>query len=238
MHFIIFLILPPPYRLFDHSFHENTVLPQLRAEVEPDFREIDGATGITVKCGDTNCVFEFITYKYIGEVEKEPKTTTQGTNNEPLSNASDVPLQAAVHHPQSMPQYSNSDFTQESFNRSNSLPLRPLYTMEGPMKPGSTHNSKGPPTLERHATFDFSPHARSLKRQRTLEAAATTSSSSTTPNNDLQIHSSDSNRQEYTANGGGLTKTLLSSIDEDGNNDSTESSLLSPELVFGPPIDQ
>ena len=54
-------------RLFDHTFHESTVIPALKEEVGTDFQTVDGCHGITVQCGDTSCVFEFITYKYVGK---------------------------------------------------------------------------------------------------------------------------------------------------------------------------
>lgn len=197
----------PPYtrRLFDHSFHEETVLPQLRAEVEPDFREVDGATGITVKCGDTNCVFEFVTYKYIGEVERKPMVEhTQGLNAEPLT--TDHRLQDGNHSQPTPVNPQHSDFKQESLPHNDSdqdysslsPPLQPLYPMEEPIQP--YHSKAHLPQPERRAVFDLSPHGR-LKRQRTLEET-TVCSSSMIPNNDLQVHSSDSNRREYTAEQG------------------------------------
>ena len=47
------------------------MFPKLKAEVGPDFREINGVSGITVNCGDIECVFEFIAYQYTGETTKE-----------------------------------------------------------------------------------------------------------------------------------------------------------------------
>ena len=67
-----------PIRLFDHDYHQKNVLPKLEAEVGPDFRLVDGQSGITVNCGDIECIFEFIAYQYTGETTKEekPGTTT------------------------------------------------------------------------------------------------------------------------------------------------------------------
>lgn len=284
------------HRLFDHSFHEDTVLPRLRAEVEPDFREVDGAVGITVKCGDTNCIFEFITYKYIGEVERKPNATlvehTPGSNDEPLTRMEPHTTTQDGNRLQPMPvnsraRHLNSDFQQESLSHNDSdhdysSLSPPLHPQQEPLQRMSSEAHL--PKLEQR-TFDLSPHAR-LKRQRTLEEA-TLCSSSNVPNNDLQVHSSDSNRREYTAEQGKRSNQLevdvhigasascavsqgpnnttrhgtggsnlhyqsqrsqtisstaatmpLSSIDEDGSYESTESSVLSPESVFTTPTDQ
>lgn len=203
------------HRLFDHSFHEDTVLPRLRAEVEPDFREVDGAIGITVKCGDTNCIFEFITYKYIGEVERKPNATLvehmPGSNAEPVT--TDHHLQDG-NRLQPMPvnsRHSNSDFQRESLSQNDSdrdysslsPPLQALHSIEEPLQRMSSKAHL--PKLQQR-TFDLSPHAR-LKRQRTLEEA-TKCSSSNVPNNDLQAHSSDSNRRDYTAEQGKRSNQL------------------------------
>ena len=272
------------------------MLPQLRAEVEPDFREVDGAIGITVKCGDTNCIFEFITYKYIGEVERKPNATSvehmPGSNAEPLTTdhhlQDENPLQPIPVNSQHL------DFQQQSLSHNDSdhdysslsASLHPLHSMEEPLQ--QRRSKAHLPKLEQR-TFDLSPRTRLLKRQKTLEEA-TLRSNSNIPNNDLQAHSSDSNRRQYTAEQGKrsnqpavdvhisassscalsqgpnnttvstrpgtggsnshyqsqrsqtISSTVatmpLSSIDEDGSYESTESSVVSPEPVFTTPTDQ
>lgn len=125
---------------------------------------------------------------------------TQGLNAEPLT--TDHRLQDG-NHSQPMPvNPQHSDFKQESLPHNDSdhgysilyPPLHPLHSVEEPIQP--YHSKAHLPQPERRAIFDLSPHGR-LKRQRTLEET-TVCSSSIIPNNDLQVHSSDSNRREYT----------------------------------------
>ena len=95
-----------PIRLFDHEYHDKTVLPELEAEIAPDFRVVDGQKGITVSCGDIECVFEFIAYQYTGETTKEERQGTtiladeneatydnDGTSNQ-VSRSPSVPVNA------------------------------------------------------------------------------------------------------------------------------------------------
>ena len=271
----------PIFRLFDHSFHENTVLPLLRAEVGPDFREVDGSTGITVKCGDTNCIFEFVTYKYIGEAQEEesdqPQTVTlaellQNSNDEPHTDNDQHPMH--VNRSQSMPvhsQYqdreSNSDSDRDPSSSLSPLSASfspPLHPAVDPLEPGGVYNFGGgqnPPQLQQqNKTFDFSPQARSLKRQQTLKADARalkrqetlepasqfSSSSTSVPNNDQQAHSSefsDSNRCQYTTTeaktiGSGQNRMREASVDtntinKNGSRSSVMGRLQSHQVDWG-----
>ena len=71
------------YRLFNHNFHAETVAKDLTKELGEEAQiQVGGIPGIQVKCGDTSCVFEFITYKYEGKVkEDEQKEQLQPNNN-------------------------------------------------------------------------------------------------------------------------------------------------------------
>ena len=67
------------YRLFDHDYHEETVVPKLEDGIEKgDFKTVDGIKGITVNCGDIECVFQFVAYQFKGDRTKEeaPRTIT------------------------------------------------------------------------------------------------------------------------------------------------------------------
>ena len=59
------------YRLFDHNYHELKVKGCLSKEV--GFSYVDEETeGIAVECDDVNCIFEFITYQFIGTYPSPP----------------------------------------------------------------------------------------------------------------------------------------------------------------------
>ena len=208
------------HRLFDHTYHEKTVLPCLRAEVGPDFREVDGCTGITVKCGDTICIFEFIAYKYIGETEKveEPETFTladlmeQQSNDDPPNNeAGDQHPPVFIGRSQSMPINAQPSETDQDTPPVISPPLtRPLepgrvYDFGGTQHPQLQRQNTLPPQLQQQGTFDFSPQARELKQRQMLKSARAfnRSASVQSPNNNQPVESSssglrDSNRQRYT----------------------------------------
>ena len=161
-------------RLFDHTFHNTTVVPLLEDEIGTDIREVDGCSGITVKCGDTECVFEFIAYKYIGETtqEEEPKIETLG----------DLIRQ--------QPQYDNehnrgqpiligpADNTRESRRSENdldtSMPLSPPMVVNHhnmpPLAPGGVYEFEDrsqPSVFQRQNKVDYSPQAREQKRNST-----------------------------------------------------------------------
>ena len=97
------------FRLFDHKFHQETVLKDLKEEIGEDEIVIDGFPGIRVQCGETSCIFEFITYKYKGKVKKEEA----GTNRDQLE------------FEQSMP---DNDLQQKQVSRSQSMPAPSLGT--------------------------------------------------------------------------------------------------------------
>ena len=175
----------------------------------PDFREVDGCTGITVKCGDTICIFEFIAYKYIGETEKveEPETITladlmeqQSNNNPPVF----------IGHLQSMSndQPSETDhYTSLIISSPLTHPLVPgSYTFCGTQHPQLQRQNIPPPQSQQQNTLDFSPQARELERKQKSALSSKASSRSVSvqsPNNDQPVESSssglhDRNRQQYT----------------------------------------
>ena len=188
------------------------MLPMLRAEAAPDFREVDGFTGVTVKCGDTNCVFEFVTYKYIGDVEEEPpqpKTVTLaehlGTHSDP-TDSDQQPGFIEMDRSQSLPassQFPDARSARESYTGSDRDPSTSLPPTAPPrFQQGGVYDIGGGgqrrPPIERRHTVDLSPHVRSLQRQETLEAAEQAHSAAI-PDNDRQAHFTarvDSNREE------------------------------------------
>ena len=189
------------------------MLPMLRAEAGPDFREVDGFTGVTVKCGDTNCVFEFVTYKYIGDVEEEPpqpKTVTLaehvGTHSDP-TDSDQQPVFIELDRSQSLPassQFPDARSARESYLGSDRDPSTSLPPTAQPrFQQGRVYDIDGGgqqrPPIERRHTVDLSPHVRSLQRQETLEAAEQAHSAAI-PDNDKQAHFTgrvDSNRLQY-----------------------------------------
>ena len=189
------------------------MLPMLRAEAAPDFREVDGFTGVTVKCGDTNCVFEFVTYKYIGDVEEEPpqpKTVTLaellGTHSDP-TDSDQQPVFIEMDRSQSLPassQFPDARSARESYTGSDRDPSTSLPPTAPPrFRQGGVYDIGGGgqrrPPIERRHTVDLSPHVRSLQRQETLEAAEQAHSAAI-PDNDRQAHFTahvDSNRLQY-----------------------------------------
>ena len=100
------------------------MLPKLKAEVGPDFRLVDGQSGITVNCGDIECVFEFIVYQYSGEPKLEEKQWTgtladlmgQGDEGEAsYDNDAASNQMAQVTHSQAVPGASENDQDESSF---------------------------------------------------------------------------------------------------------------------------
>jgi hypothetical protein len=88
----------PSVALFDGSIHTETVVKDLKTELgEAAEVPVEGFSGIRVECGDTECIFEFVTYKYNGEKKKEV-VFKPPPNNE-------VPAQAPtnIERSQSMP---------------------------------------------------------------------------------------------------------------------------------------
>ena len=74
--FVIYILC----RLFDHSYHAKYVQPQLknlRGRVK--LLRVGGYEGIPVKCGSTNCVFEFSTYRYCRGTSKPSEESTAAT---------------------------------------------------------------------------------------------------------------------------------------------------------------
>ena len=187
-------------RLFDHTFHEKTVLPHLLAEVGSDFREVDGCMGITVKCGDTNCVFEFIAYKYIGPVpeREENKTVTLADDDDPPDNDHSEQPQF-IGRSQSMSSPHQFSASENSGTGLQSPSPNQSLTPGGVYDYGGTQTR---PVLQRSKTVDYSPQAREQKQQgkRSLKSAKAPSVSrsvSVTNSSHTEGSSSDSNRRTY-----------------------------------------
>ena len=195
-------------RLFDHTFHNNTVLPLLKAEVGPDFREVDGCSGLTVKCGDTDCIFEFVAYKYIGgtlKEEEQPKIETLEDliRRECPEYDNDQPIFVGPPDIQRETQQSETDLDSTS-------PLtvhqpRPIKQTVVPLDVEGQSHSAG---VQRQNTVDYSPQAREQKRRSSRKLRKMSSQPAGAkarmdcPNNDLQraISTSecpDENRREY-----------------------------------------
>ena len=76
-----------PGRLFDHRFHTEKVAKDLKKELGDEAEiMVSGVPGIRVECGETSCIFEFITYKYKGQVkEEENQPHVVAPNNETVA---------------------------------------------------------------------------------------------------------------------------------------------------------
>ena len=78
--------------MFDGSIHTETVVRDLKSELGDEAEvPVEGFSGIRVECGDTECIFEFVTYKYNGEKRKEEVVIEQPPNNDvPTSPPSNI----------------------------------------------------------------------------------------------------------------------------------------------------
>ena len=116
LHFVLvsFICISPFhfFRLFDHKFHQETVLKDLKEEIGEDEIVVDGFPGIKVQCGKTSCIFEFITYKYKGKVKKEEA----GTNRDQLESEQPMP---------------DNDLQRKQVSRSQSVPTPYQIDIEG-----------------------------------------------------------------------------------------------------------
>ena len=81
------------------------MVQDLKKEIGDEEVIVDGFPGYRVKCGNTNCIFEFVTYKYKGKAKKEePKEQLQGeTVLLDVPNNEMPPHPPSVHRSQSMP---------------------------------------------------------------------------------------------------------------------------------------
>ena len=177
-----------------------------------DFQEVDGCSGITVICGDTTCVFEFVTYKYIGKTEEpnpEPKTMTleellgpppPGNEREDTPD-NDRPVFIKLNHSGSVPashQYPAQNMGHPEPYPSASLPptLRPQYRIPPEEFGSQQYPSQSRPMLQRRHTFDQASsmgsqsHRPSLQYQHSVIASPLDSGNS-------QAGSFDSNRLSY-----------------------------------------
>ena len=238
-------------RLFDHTFHNTTVVPLLEDEIGTDIREVDGCSGITVKCGDTECVFEFIAYKYIGETtqEEEPKIDNEHNRGQPIL-------------------IGPADNTRESRRSENdldtSMPLSPPMVVNHhnmpPLAPGGVYEfeDRSQPSVFQRQNKDYSPQARREQKRNSTRRLRKNSSLSTetipiaTSNNELaaansslefsddyhHTHSLETAQTMYSRQvqqhqgSSSSTRQLLSSIEESGSGDENESLLISPPPVF------
>ena len=91
--------------MFDHKFHKETVLNDLKEQIGNEEVNVNGFPGIRVKCGDTLCIFEFVTYKYKGKRNKEEDDKVTGVIEEP-SQPDNEAHPEAIERSQSMPPYS------------------------------------------------------------------------------------------------------------------------------------
>ena len=79
--------------MFDGSIHTETVVKDLKTELgEAAEVPVEGFSGIRVECGDTECIFEFVTYKYNGEKRKEEEEVIEQlpNNDVPTSPPSNI----------------------------------------------------------------------------------------------------------------------------------------------------
>ena len=97
-HLSVPVIFAFSYRLFNGSIHTETVVKDLRSELGDEAEvPVEGFSGIRVECGDTECIFEFVTYKYNGERRKEV------VHKLPPSNEVPTPAPSNIERSQSMP---------------------------------------------------------------------------------------------------------------------------------------
>ncbi|CAI8054891.1 hypothetical protein GBAR_LOCUS29945 [Geodia barretti] len=102
----------PSLALFDGSIHTETVVKDLKSELGDEAEvPVEGFSGIRVECGDTECIFEFVTYKYNGEKRKEVVFKPPPSN--------EVPTQAPTNivRSQSMPPLSAPQQLAEAFGQ-------------------------------------------------------------------------------------------------------------------------
>ena len=74
------------FRLFDDKFHTDRVAKDLSEQLGDEANVmIDKFSGIRVKCGDTECVFEFVAYKYKGTSrdDDDDDESSDGDSNPP-----------------------------------------------------------------------------------------------------------------------------------------------------------
>ena len=135
-----------------------------------DFQEVDGCTGITVVCGDTSCVFEFVTYKYTGKTEEArpvPKTITleellgpppPGNEREDTPD-NDRPVFIKLNHSESVPEShrypaQNRGYPDPSLTSSLPPTMRPQYSIPSGEYSSQRYPSQFRPALQRRHTFD------------------------------------------------------------------------------------
>ena len=145
------------------------MLPKLEAEVGPDFRLVDGQSGITVNCGDIECVFEFIVYQYSGEPKLEEKQWTgtladlmgQGDEGE-ASYDNDAASNQTAHptHSQAAPRASENDQDESSFTSVFQLPVGGVYDFSQMRLQQAQKRNTPAPIPQRLASSDEGDHSR------------------------------------------------------------------------------
>ena len=152
-------------------------MPTLKEEVGTDFQIVDGCHGITVQCGDTSCVFEFITYKYIGKTEKHqpPQLRTLADILEeegefPNDDFSSPPMIRDLRRSKSSPEpneyvrkkerYFGGNPSQNRLQQQTSMPARASPNNDQPYAYSSAHR-----TLQHQHTIGSEPYPSRLSQQ-------------------------------------------------------------------------